>query len=201
MITVAVESTASVASVAVMKDREILGSRECADLRKHSETILPLLDELLDSTGIKLEEIDSFCVDIGPGSFTGVRIGTASVNAIAHSLDKPVCGIYSLDILYAQAGCPDDALVLIDAGRGKAYGCFYKAGQRAAEPVLEERSAFAEGLDASTVLIENEIPTAEGILKAQSAFGFSDGEAMPVYFAPSQAERMFEERRRGKGDK
>ena len=78
-------SSAKAASAALMVDGTVVKEAFSLEQRRHSETLLPLLDEILTQAGMEPNEADAFAVDIGPGSFTGVRIGTASINALAHA--------------------------------------------------------------------------------------------------------------------
>ena len=200
MIKIAVESTGAVASVAVGKDGIVIGSEECTEKKRHSETLLPLLDDLLVRYGYSIKDVDAFLVDVGPGSFTGVRIGVASVNAIALTMGKPVVGITSLDALYAHAGCPENAVVMIDAGGGRVFAAEYHGGERAGEPTAGTRERIMASAAAETSIIDGGIPHAEDLIRAER-FGMCSSSAKPLYIVPSQAERMFAARasREGKG--
>ena len=83
MMMLAVETTAAVASAALMQDGVLIDEREADAGKKHAETLLPLIDALLEENGFTIEQVDVFAVDVGPGSFTGVRIGVSLVNALA----------------------------------------------------------------------------------------------------------------------
>ena len=199
MITVAVESTDTIASVAVAKDGAVTGSKICTEKRRHSETLLPLLDELLREQGYTVRDIDAYCVDIGPGSFTGVRIGVSSVNAIASASKRPVIGVSSLDAIYAGAGFPEGALVMIDAGGGRVFACLYQNGERRNGPVAGQRESLISLAEKDTLVLEGRIPEAEDLLKAASRFGSITSFAHPLYIVPSQAERMLAAKRKGTG--
>ena len=193
-------SSAKAASAALMVDGTVVKEAFSLEQRRHSETLLPLLDEILTQSRMEPNEADAFAVDIGPGSFTGVRIGTASINALAHAFNKPVIGISALEILYEQAGCPEDALVLIDGGCGRAYGLRYENGAIANGPAAGMREDFIRSMVDGTVLIEGKDPTASALLLA-AAKRLDQGQeaAYPAYLAPSQAERLYEQRKQEAG--
>ena len=99
----AIETTAPVATVALWRDGEV--TRYSADdTKKHAETVLPLVERLLAETGETLSAMDYFAVDIGPGSFTGVRIGVCIANAFGYAMQKPVIGCNALETLRDKYG-------------------------------------------------------------------------------------------------
>ena len=91
------------------------------------DSILPAVDKVLDSAGLKFSQIDGFAIALGPGSFTSLRVGLSTVKAFAMSTGKPVVGIPSMDIVARgiDLGDCDEICVLNDARRGKVYACLY----------------------------------------------------------------------------
>lgn len=93
--------------------------------KRHLENLPGLVSEVLSTSGITLGQVDAFAAAIGPGSFSGVRIGLAAAKGYCIALKKPLLGISSLDILIAQAAFDVDcAFAVIDAGRGDVYTAF-----------------------------------------------------------------------------
>ena len=90
MLILACDTSCYVASAALVRDGVCLCELFAPTDRKHAETALPLMERLLAETETALASLDLLAVDIGPGSFTGVRIGVSTVNAMAYALDKPV---------------------------------------------------------------------------------------------------------------
>ena len=82
MTVLAIESAGSVASVAILKDNRIVGEYSINTGTKHSETLLPMTDALIKSIGMEISDIDYIAVSVGPGSFTGLRIGISQAKAI-----------------------------------------------------------------------------------------------------------------------
>src|ERR1043166_8042437 len=103
----AVETATLAGSIAIMRGGEVVGTSNGDPAVSHSNTLLADLDRLLSETRIKLPHIDLFAVAAGPGSFTGLRIGIATVKALAATLDRPCAAIPTLQAI-ALAG----ALVL-----------------------------------------------------------------------------------------
>ena len=113
MITLAFDTATAVATTAVVEDGEVVGER-----RSRAVTVLEDADALLRQTGVKLSRVDRLAVGVGPGSFTGLRIGLATARGLALALDLPAAGVSTLDAL--AAGAPD-ALPVIDARRGEVF--------------------------------------------------------------------------------
>ncbi len=126
----AMDTSSLTATVAVLTDEKLLGEYTISNKLTHSQTILPMTDELLGKIGMKLDEIDVFSVCIGPGSFTGLRIGMATVKTFAQALSKPIVGVSSLDAVAYNFYSNDGSLVcpIVDARRDEVYNAIYKSG-------------------------------------------------------------------------
>ena len=126
MLTLAIESTAKAASVCLCKDGKLLAqSSQCTSLT-HSRTLLPMAEDMLKNTEIRLEDIDVFAVAQGPGSFTGIRIGIATVKGLAWALDKPCVGVSSLEAM-AWHGVSAEGYIcpVMDARRSQVYNALF----------------------------------------------------------------------------
>ena len=94
-----VDSTATAASVAVMSDGKLLAVNFSNTGLTHSQTLLKMVDDALSTAGIKISDIDAFAVSVGPGSFTGVRIGTSLVKGMAQPLGKKCVSVSTLEAI------------------------------------------------------------------------------------------------------
>lgn len=108
-------------SVAVSRGDEMLGVVSGDAGISHSNTLLGDVDKLLAQTQITLSQIDLFAVATGPGSFTGLRIGIATVKAIAATLDRPTAGIPTLEAVALSGGVSAESIALLPAGRGEVF--------------------------------------------------------------------------------
>lgn len=127
MLTLAIDTATRVCAVALSRDGEILAEYRINIGMTHSEGLLPQLDQLLVRTKIAKSEIDLLAVSLGPGSFTGLRIGLASVEAMAYSWQKPICGVNTLKAL--AYNIPVEGYVLapiLDAQKGNFYQAVYE---------------------------------------------------------------------------
>lgn len=118
----AIETSGPLASVSIVKDGETQGIKVGDYEATHSETLMPMLDELVRDTGISLEEVDAIAVSAGPGSFTGLRIGSAAAKGLGMALHKPLIHIPTLHAMaYNLLGSPGFIVPMLDARRGQVY--------------------------------------------------------------------------------
>lgn len=108
-------------SVAVSRGDEVLGLVAGDPGVSHSNTLLADVDKLLTETQISLPEIDLFAVATGPGSFTGLRIGIATIKALAATLDRPTAGIPTLEAVALSGGVSAESVALLPAGRAEVF--------------------------------------------------------------------------------
>ncbi len=123
-------------SIALLKGAELIAQFTSSAPNRQSSDMLPEIGKLLSSHSYGIEDIDLFSVGLGPGSFTGLRIGVTTVRAMAFVLKKPIIGIPSIDALaHSVTGNQSDICVIIDAKQGKVYGRFYKRSRAGIRPV------------------------------------------------------------------
>ncbi len=126
-------------SLAVAEDDKVLSRMHRLLDRKHSTRLISFMDKILKRAGVPLERIDGFCVNKGPGSFTGLRIGITTIKGLAYALRKPVVAIPSLDILAQNVKLPSplwgkgkgegvsfQVCPIVDAKQNKVYACLYQ---------------------------------------------------------------------------
>jgi len=197
MMLLALDTTAAVATAALFRDGELVAEREADAGKKHAETALPLIETILEENGVTIKQIDLFAVDIGPGSFTGVRIGASLVNALAFASGKRVVPVDSLRALALSVdGTEKPVCAIIDARNGNAYAAQYQADRTLIEPCAVETDAFVAILPQDTVFVgdahveEKTYPRARFVgLYALAHPETAILEVEPLYLRPSQAER------------
>jgi len=144
MILLAVDTSGPVCGVAVLRDTRIIYEGMAVNKHTHSASLLPMIDEALRRTSLTVQDVDLFAAVVGPGSFTGVRIGVSTVKGLAHGAGKPCAGVNALEAL--AAGIPDtNALIcpIQDARAGQVYGAAFLSGMPP-ERVLDDRAAKLE---------------------------------------------------------
>ena len=139
-----IESSSLVASVAIWQDDLIIAEYTVNFKKTHSQTLLPMLDEIVRMTELSLDEIDGIAVSEGPGSFTGLRIGSATAKGLGLALGKPLMGVPTVDAMaYQFYGCGHRICPIMDAKRGQVYTGIY----RYEEDFCVEKGACAMSLE------------------------------------------------------
>lgn len=109
----------------VIEDGRLLGEYSLSQDMSHSEKLVPIIKELLENLNIDIKDIDLYGVAIGPGSFTGLRIGIGTMKSFAHLFDKPIVGVSSLEGLAYNLAYNDIVVPMIDARRERVYTGIY----------------------------------------------------------------------------
>jgi len=138
-----VDTSTFTESIALVEGRTLMGERLQFRAKGHASGLHADLRSLLSEAGWALEELDGFVCGLGPGSFTGMRVGLAAFKGLAFALGKPLCGVPTPEALLADAG--HGALALIDARRGEVYA----EGPLLREPVCLTPEALIERLSSS----------------------------------------------------
>lgn len=118
----AMDTSGPVAGVALWQDGRLTHEITAAHGLTHSQTIMPMVDQALSAAGLRPQDIDRFAAVVGPGSFTGVRIGVCSVKALAHATGKPCVAVDALEALAAGVlGFQGCVCPILDARRQQVY--------------------------------------------------------------------------------
>jgi len=141
----ALEPATAALSVALLRGQDLVDEISAA-AGPAAETLLPAVDRLLDRAGVALGELEAFAISIGPGSFTSLRVGIATVKGLAFESDLPIAPVSTLAALACAAGPTDQLVVpMLDARRGEVYAAAY-AGASRREVVLPEGVYTPEAL-------------------------------------------------------
>lgn len=123
----ALDSSGLVASVAIASEEALLAEYTINYKRTHSQTLLPMLDEIIRMADLDLSDIDAIAVSAGPGSFTGLRIGSATAKGLGLALDKPIIPIPTVDgLAYNLYGTDKMVCPIMDARRDQVYTGLYE---------------------------------------------------------------------------
>ena len=122
----AIDSSGIVATVAILDDDILMAEYTINHKKTHSQTLLPMIDEITKMTELDLRELDAVAVAGGPGSFTGLRIGSATAKGLGLALDIPLISVPTLDALaYNLCGSADIVCPMMDARRQQVYTGVY----------------------------------------------------------------------------
>lgn len=121
-----IETSGKVCAVALLEDEKLIKEEIIEDENTHSVKLMPLVDKLLSETKTIISDIDLFACDIGPGSFTGIRIGVSTIKAFLDVTNKKAVGISSLEALAYNLETDEIVCSLIDAKNENVYCGFFK---------------------------------------------------------------------------
>ncbi|MBV8516464.1 MAG: tRNA (adenosine(37)-N6)-threonylcarbamoyltransferase complex dimerization subunit type 1 TsaB [Acidobacteria bacterium] len=150
MLVLAADTSLPILSVALINDEALIGALALEGRGSRNEKLLPAIDWLLSENGIDRRAIELFAVTRGPGSFTGVRIGLATMQGLALALGKPVCAMSTHEALaYGESG---RVAVVDDAGRGESYVSVFDEAREVLAPHLGTPPADARVVHANELL-------------------------------------------------
>ena len=204
MLILALDTSGKMASCALLRDGVLLETVAQDSMMDHSRLMLPLCEQLLQKYGLTFGDIDVYAAVAGPGSFTGVRIGTAAVKGFAWAQDKPCAGVSSL-LAMACDSTEDGVLCCsLKARPGESFYALFRREQgsllRLTEDAVgkDEEMEAAAAMHGATVFLRD-CQRASGAAKAawmqaQSGKLQNCHEILPAYLRLSQAERLRKER-------
>ena len=124
MLILALETSTELGSCALWRDG-VVTERFCPEKQPHSETLLPLVRELLGGNGVRIADLDAIAFGVGPGAFTGLRVACGAAQGLAVAADLPLVAVTSLETMAAQSSA-ERVLALLDARMGEVYSGFYE---------------------------------------------------------------------------
>jgi tRNA threonylcarbamoyladenosine biosynthesis protein TsaB len=138
VILLGIESATETVGAAVDAGAEAKASISVTGRRRHAESLAPAIAQVLGLAGIPLRSVEAIAVDVGPGLFTGLRVGIATAKGLAQGLGVGLIGLGSLEVLAAaafEAGWPGTVLAIVDARRGEVFAAHYGRGRGPADLV------------------------------------------------------------------
>lgn len=181
-----IETATDVCSVALSRGAEVIGLKEEAGGNNHAKHLLPFVDEVLKQAEVSMKEINGVAVSIGPGSYTGLRIGVSTAKGIAYTAGIPVMAISTLEsiaqgakTLWAESSSEQPQIIpMIDARRMEVFTTRYDFNMRSLEEIsskIVDENTFTELLSKEKVLFcGNGMPKCKEILSAFPNAKFMD---------------------------
>lgn len=183
MVTLSFESSAKAASVALVKDGCMLAQYTQCSALTHSRTLLPMAEDLLKNTDMTLNDVDRIACAHGPGSFTGIRIGVATVKGLSWALDKPCVGVSTLEAM-AWHGVSAGGYVccVMDARRSQVYNAIFEIRDGRPVRLTDDRAVSLEELKADVEKLGQEVLLVGDGTKITADFFLKNG--VPFRTAP-----------------
>jgi tRNA threonylcarbamoyladenosine biosynthesis protein TsaB len=158
MLILGIETATEQVSVAIGGHEGVLGLVEVCRGRRHAETLAPAIEFVCTQADVRLDEISVVAVDVGPGLFTGMRVGLASAKALAQALRVPMIGMSSLDLLaYPLRHTGRTVVAVIDARKGELFYAFYRPVPGGVQRVLEPRCGTIDDLIAEVMARSDDV--------------------------------------------
>ena len=159
-----IETSTALCSAALAEDGAVVAYRESSAPKAHASLTAVFIQEMLQERGIKIADCDAVCVSMGPGSYTGLRVGVSTAKGLCFGAGKPLLAIGTLDTLVAQASLVISSetegrdeksptykfiIPMVDARRMEVYTAVFENGKQVTEtePVIVDESSFAEYLE------------------------------------------------------
>lgn len=163
MLTLAVDSSAVSASVALARDNKILSSQFVNAGLTHSETLLPMIKSILDECKVTVDEIELFSITNGPGSFTGIRIGVATIKGLAFKNNTNCVGISTLEAIACNfTGENCIVCAVMDARRNQFYNALFKVQDNKVERLCDDRAISYKELEEEIRKHQNVVVSGDG---------------------------------------
>ncbi|MEI6402548.1 MAG: tRNA (adenosine(37)-N6)-threonylcarbamoyltransferase complex dimerization subunit type 1 TsaB [Actinomycetota bacterium] len=158
MLILGIETATEQVSVAIGGHEGVLGLVEVCRGRRHAETLAPAIEFVCTQADVRLDEISVVAVDVGPGLFTGMRVGLASAKALAQALRVPMIGMSSLDLLaYPMRHTGRTVVAVIDARKGELFYAFYRPVPGGVQRVLEPQCGTIDDLIAEVMARRDDV--------------------------------------------
>ena len=185
----AIESSSLVASVAIVEDGVTLAEYTANFKMTHSQTLLPMIDSMVGLFGIDLATIDAIAVSGGPGSFTGLRIGSATAKGLGLALNKPLIHVPTVDgTAYNLYGAKDLICPIMDARRNQVYTGIYRFEQEFEVVMEQDAMDIAELIEKLNSMGERVIFLGDGVPVHENKI--RELMTVPFDFAPAHMNRQ-----------
>ena len=180
-----IDTSGPACGVAIVKDGRRVYEAALEGGMTHSQRLMPMVDAALNMAGMTAQDIDLFGAVVGPGSFTGVRIGVSTVKALAHAAGKPCVGVDALEAL-AMNACEFDGVIcpILDARAQQVYGAIFEGGmppRRLCGDAAEKLTAFLDRVEETG---KRALFVGDGVAAYEKAIAERLGEK--AVFAPAQ---------------
>jgi tRNA threonylcarbamoyladenosine biosynthesis protein TsaB len=152
MVVLALDTTTSSGSCALLRDDHLVREQASDRSRPQASRLPGELAAILDREGVALSEVDILAVGTGPGSFTGLRVGIATMQGLAMALDRPLFGISAFDALVSIASAHMHVATWVDAWRGEVYAALYQNGREIEPPIVDLPEHLLEAFAGRTIL-------------------------------------------------
>lgn len=147
MLIFGIDTCCMAATAALVDDRAMVAQTVVNHKKTHSQKMMPQIESMFEFAEVDPMSVDAFAAAVGPGSFTGVRIGVATAKAMAQAADKPCIAVSTLEALAFSSACFDGILApILDARRGQVYNALFEGGKSGMKRLCDDRALTLDEL-------------------------------------------------------
>ena len=170
-----IDTSTPIGSVALIDGESLVAEHTLNIVKAHSSRLMPAIDSVLKWGDITADELDGCAVGIGPGSFTGIRIGIATIKSLCYALDKPIVGVSTLEAIAYNLRWTEGLICpILDARRNESYGAIFCGGdewQRLTDDWCLPIEAVLAEIETRRSLLQGEIETGRSLLPERNETG------------------------------
>ncbi len=172
-----IDTSTPIGSVALIDGESLVAEHTLNIVKAHSSRLMPAIDTVLKWGDITAEELDGGAVGIGPGSFTGIRIGIATIKSLCYALDKPIIGVSTLEAIAYNLRWTEGLICpILDARRNESYGAIFRGGdewQRLTDDWCLPIEAVLAEIETRRSLLPGGVETGRSLLPERNETGRS----------------------------
>jgi len=181
-----IDSSTPGCSVALLSNDTVVAEHIADPQPSYSKYLLQMVDQVLKKGELRLDDVDGFAVTIGPGSFTGLRIGVSLLKGFVLATEKPFVGVNSLEALASTLDSPNIPIcAALDARKSEVYAAVFESQKESLRPLIQESALSAEDLcekiTAPTLFVGNGVERYHEILKESLGTHFVEPETPPKF--------------------
>ena len=201
---IAIETTTMVGSIAIVDNARVIAEVTLNARATHSERLMATVNRLLNDAGLAVDDMDAIAVSIGPGSFTGLRIGISTAKGLSYASGKPLIGIPTLDALALNMGFSSCLVCPIqDARKGEVYTAHYRPCDKSLEKMTDDMAVapadLARMITEKTVFLGDGVNTYRELLMKQLGELYNEA-PLPLQLPRASNVAMLALKRLEKGD-
>jgi len=165
----AIETSCDIGSIALLEDENVIKEKFLKKVMVHGRELVPAMQSILSKSKISFRDIDMIAVDVGPGSYTGLRVGLATAKGFAYALKKDIVGVRSLDAIAENITAKNISFIspVVDARWQQVFSAIYKAdgGKKEVviEPAARSPTEFAKMIPPKSVLLGNALASYKNV--------------------------------------
>lgn len=153
-----IDTSSLVATIAIMEDDNLISEYTINSPMTHSQKLMPMLEELLINNDLRVKDMDMIAISLGPGSFTGVRIGVSTVKGLAHPHNIPVMGVSSIEAMAMNIPYSDMLICpIMDARRNQVYTGMYKWNEDKLDEIHKDSPLTVDELIEKLSLLDEKV--------------------------------------------